>query len=181
MKKILALLLSLLMLASLCACNPTPATAPTTEPTTTTATETTVDPTEDTTIGFVPSPEATRPTDTEPSIPYTSEELEENLGIAIAADYTDTAFELEVSWVNTTGFDREFGHLFSITVLQNGTPLTLEANTDATTIVAPNDSTTIVLQYALNDLSPVTVELQYGDPGTPGILWTFTYDLSAVG
>ena len=174
MKRIVALLLSLLFALSLCACNPTPATAPTTD--------TTVDPTEDTTIGFVPSPEATWPTDTEPSVPYTSEELQENLGIAIAADYTETVFELEVSWINNTGSNKEFGHLFGITVLQNGTPLTLAASTDTiNTTVSPNASTTMILQYTLNDLSPVTVELRYSEPNTPGILWTFTYDLAAAG
>ena len=182
MKRIVALLLSLLFALSLCACNPTPAMAPTTEPTVTTAPDTTVDPTEDTTIGFVPSPEATWPTETEPSVPYTSEELQENLGIAIAAAYTDTAFELEVSWVNNTGSNREFGHLFGITVLQNGTPLTLATSTDTVnTTVPPDDSTTMVLQYTLTDLSPVTVELRYSEPNTPGILWTFTYDLAAAG
>ena len=155
MKRIIVFLTFLLLALNLCACGPTFATAPTTEP--------------------------TWPTDTEPSAPYTSEELQENLGITIAADYTDTVFELEVSWINNTGFNREFGHLFGITVLQNGTPLTLATSTDTVTAtVSPDASTTMILQYTLNGFSPVIVELRYSEPNTPGILWTFTYDLAAV-
>ena len=76
MKRIIILLMLLLLALNLCACGTTSATTPTTE--------------------------ATLPTETEPSAPYTSEELQENLGIVIAADYTETAFELEVSWINNT-------------------------------------------------------------------------------
>ena len=179
MKRIFAFLMSLLLALSLCACTITEVNTTTTEPTMVT------DPVD--TEPTTPSTDATEGTETtvpniDPTVdPYDIHELEELLGISIGIGHTATTLEVEITWTNKEGFDREFGYRYNLYAYQNNTKLELTSVSDnVNTPVKPNETITIQLQFALNDTSVVTLELR-DDPNTPSLLWTDTYDLSAVG
>lgn len=180
MKRFIAMLFALLLALNLCACD---VNAPTTDPTETTVVTT---PTDTTGTTDVTEPaDTTGPTTdtTEPILqdPYDMEELEELLGISISMSHTNTALDVEIIWTNKAGFEQQFGYRYTFYALQNNTRLTMEESSDnVNDMVKPGETITIHLQFALNDTSPVTLELR-DDPNTPGLLWTFTYDLSAVG
>ena len=195
MKRIVAFLMSLVLVLSLCACSPTDPNVPTdettapTEPVIETTTPTTPVDSTDPTIDITDPIEDTNTVDpsdepsdmTFPTENYDSNGLEEEFGITVLVTPTETSFDVEVTWKPNDNFNQDSGHIFSVSAAQNGIALNLIQSDDNIVETTTPDGTSIMtIRFVLIDNSPVTVEVYcYTDPITG--IWTETYDLSAVG
>lgn len=181
MKRILALLMSLLLALSLCACIPE-VNAPTIDLTETTVT---TEPTDTETT--VPSTDATESTD--PSIPVTEiawDELAEKTGIDIEFEVNSETnkFIISLTWTNKLDTAASFSDTYLLDAFQNENELgTSDMTSDEfgalLVAVDPNGTMALTLRFDLVDDSPVTIKV--GDAYTNTYFSTFIYDLSAVG
>lgn len=181
MKRIVAFLMSLMLVLSLCACQTSKVDTPTTDPTNSAIV---TDPSTETTV---PSTDATESTD--PSIPVTEiawDELAEKTGIDIEFEFNaeTNKFIVSLVWTNKLDTAAPFGTTYLLDAFQGENEL---GNSDMTSdelsallvAIDPNNTTTLTLRFDLVDDSPVTIKV--GDAYANAYFSTFTYDLSAVG
>ena len=182
MKRLFALLLSLLITLSLCACQPSGEINPTvnesvisTDPSNTE----TVTPTTGTIEETVPETTSPviAPTDPVPPTEATiaAEDVEKELGIDLALEFEPNLI-LEINWVNTTTETTAFGNNYLIYVIQNGT----ELQTNEKLLydeIAPNETFTAELTYNMVDKSMITIKIT---DINANICYTFTRDFDPV-
>lgn len=166
MRKIYALLAALLMLLTLTACEltlTTPTTAP--EGPTTTITDPTTAPTEPTTLPTDPS-DPTEPSDPSdivyPSWDSVIPTLNE-LGISFSIDYDlDTyIFIIGVNWTNNTESAAAVTDFYTISLIQDGTPL-IDCTTTYTE-VAPGETNSTDLIFEMMNTSNILIFINYKD------------------
>ena len=170
MKKIFALFAALLMLLTLTACEltlTTPTTAP--EGPTTTITDPTTAPTEPSVLPTDPSDPIVDPTDpSDPSdIVYPSWDsviptLNE-LGISLSIDYDlDTyIFVIGVNWTNNTESAAAVTDFYTISLIQDGTPL-IDCTTTYTE-VAPGETDSTDLIFEMMNTSNILIFINCKD------------------